>query len=58
MFSKMNKMLPIFHKSSSDYTLMIVVSMYSMPSLHSRKSLHRKKPKVRPNEGKCVKIKR
>ena len=46
MLSKMNKMLPTVHESSSDCPLMIVASMHS---LQSRSNLHKKKTKVRTN---------
>ena len=49
MLPKMNKMLPTFHESSSDCSLMIMASMFSMLSLQSRNNLHKKKPKVRTN---------
>ena len=55
-----NKMLPNFHESSSNYPLIIVVSMHSMLSLHPKNSLHEKKLKVKTNmsnEGKYVKTK-
>ena len=60
MLPRMNKMLPIFRESSSDCSLMIVTSMYSMLSLQSRNNLHKKKPKVKinmSNESKYVKVK-
>ena len=49
MLSKMNKMLPTVHESSSDCPLMIVASMHSMLSLQPRSNLHKKKTKVRTN---------
>ena len=57
MLPKMNKILPTFHETSSDCSLMIMIvaSMHSMLSLQSRNNLYKKEPKVRTNlsnEGK------
>ena len=57
MLPKMNKILPTFHETSSDCSLMIMIvaSIHSMLSLRSRNNLHIKKSKVRTNmsnEGK------
>ena len=58
MLPRMNKMLPTFRKNSSDCSLMVMASMYSMISLQSRNDLHRKETKIKTNmsnEGKYVK---